>query len=199
MEKSKDITKLAQALGIFQSQVSAVKKEGKNPFFKSKYATLEDTLDVIKKPMANNGLSFSQLPCGENELTTILMHISGEYILATAKMSPKDNTPQGQGSAITYMRRYALSAILGLATEDDDDGNASSTPQNAPKSQYKPPTAPQSSKPSNTPTQQSKPSEAPIIECSECGAIISVAENSFSLSNYNRPLCRTCQAHAPRN
>ena len=127
METSKTIKEIAAALAAFQSQVKNVTKDGKNPFFKSRYATLENVIDTIREPMAKNGLSFSQFPTGENELATILMHKSGEYIRATAKMSPKDNTPQGQGSAITYLRRYSLSAILGIATEDDDDGNAAST------------------------------------------------------------------------
>lgn len=112
----------------FQGEVSAVTKDGNNPYFKSKYATLENIIDTIRLPLQKNGLSFSQFPTGENELVTILMHSSGEYLQSTVKMAPKDNTPQGQGSAITYMRRYALSAILGIATEEDDDGNGASKP-----------------------------------------------------------------------
>lgn len=68
------------------------------------------------------------MPDGDG-LTTIVMHESGEWIMATAKLELSKPDPQGQGSAITYMRRYALSAALGLVTEDDDDGNAASTPQ----------------------------------------------------------------------
>lgn len=130
METSQTIGELAAALAKFQGEVDNVKKDGKNPFFKSKYATLENVIATIRGPLKDNDLSFSQFPTGENELATILMHKSGEYIKATAKMNPKDNSPQSQGSAITYLRRYALSAILGIATEDDDDGNAaSSTPK----------------------------------------------------------------------
>lgn len=128
MEKSTTITEIAKALTKFQSKVSLIKKDGKNPFFKSKYATLENVIETIRSPLEETGLSFSQFPSGENELTTMLIHISGEYLQSTVKMSPKENTPQGQGSAITYMRRYALSAVLGLATEEDDDGNEASKP-----------------------------------------------------------------------
>lgn len=127
MEKSISIKEIAIALGKFQATVPPVLKKGKNPYFRSNYATLDDILETVRKPLEDNGISFSQFPSGENSLTTIIMHISGEYLQSTIKMAPKDETPQGQGSAITYMRRYALSAVLGIATEDDDDGNTAST------------------------------------------------------------------------
>lgn len=123
MEKSPTITELSKALTAFQKDIGAISKDSENPFFKSKYASLENIIEKIKTPLAQAGLSFSQFPSGVNQLTTILMHISGEYLMAPATMAPKENSPQAQGSAITYMRRYALSAILGLATEEDDDGN----------------------------------------------------------------------------
>lgn len=129
MNKSESIAKLAEALNKFQASIGAVKKDGANPFYKSKYATLDNIWDSIRKELTANGLAVSQLPCGENEMMTVLLHTSGEYISATAKMTPKDSTPQGQGSAITYLRRYALSALLGLTSEEDDDGNAASAKQ----------------------------------------------------------------------
>lgn len=135
MEKSTSIKEIATSLSKFQSKVEAVKKDASNPFFKSKYASLENIIEAIRKPLEEVGLSFSQFPTGENELSTILMHTSGEFLQSTVKMSPKDNTPQGQGSAITYMRRYSLSAVLGLSTEEDDDGNAASKPKAPEKKQ----------------------------------------------------------------
>lgn len=132
-KKSESITKLATAMGMFQGEMVAVKKDASNPFYKSKYATLESIIESIKDPMKKAKLSYVQLPAGENLLVTVLMHESGEFMESTVKMAPKDNTPQGQGSAITYMRRYALSAMLGLATEDDDDGNAATKPKEANK------------------------------------------------------------------
>lgn len=133
MEKSLTIDKLAKALKEFQSKVGNVKKDSTNPFFHSKYASLENIVNTIKQPLAEAGLSFSQIPCGENQLLTILMHESGEYISAVAKMTPKDSSPQAQGSAITYLRRYALASLLGLVTEDDDDGNLASKSVSAKK------------------------------------------------------------------
>jgi hypothetical protein len=129
IEKSEQINELALALSKFQSEVQGVKKDGDNPFFHSKYATLEGIITTVRSPLAKHGLAFAQFPCGENGLTTLVLHTSGQYIAATFTMKPKDATPQGVGSAITYARRYALSAALGIATEEDDDGNAASSPR----------------------------------------------------------------------
>jgi len=95
---------------------------------------LDDVLAMIKSPMMSSGLSFSQL-LGENEngqpsLTTILMHVSGEWIATTISINvlPPNrgvNEMQSFGSSITYMKRYQLMALLGIATEDDDDGQSS--------------------------------------------------------------------------
>jgi len=133
MEKSESIKNLAIALCKFQGTVEKIVKTATNPFFKSKYASLADILDVIREPLQVNGLSFVQFPEGESGLTTMLMHESGEHITATYIMKPVKNDPQGQGSAITYQRRYALGAILGLNIDDDDDGTQASK-QTAPKS-----------------------------------------------------------------
>ena len=132
MNKSESIKELATALCKFQGAVETVRKEATNPFFKSKYASLANILDVIRKPLFENGLSFVQLPAGEHQLTTMLMHTSGEWIEETYSMTPAKNDPQGLGSVITYQRRYALGAVLGLNIDEDDDGNAGSKTE-APK------------------------------------------------------------------
>ena len=132
MIKSESIKELATALASFQKEIGNVAKDATNPFFKSKYASLENVISTVKPVLAKHGLSFSQFP-DEDGLTTTLMHSSGEYLQASAKLLLKDQTPQGHGSAITYLRRYALSAILGIATEDDDDGNAAAPPRPATK------------------------------------------------------------------
>jgi hypothetical protein len=143
VKKSDTIVEISKALVKFQAKVGTIKKDADNPFFKSKYASLENILTTIRKDLTDNGLAISQFPTGEDELTTILVHSSGEYLQSTVKISPKDRTPQGIGSAITYMRRYALSAVLGLATDEDDDGNAASAarkpvPPAAPKAPTRP-------------------------------------------------------------
>ena len=128
MKKSESIKQLAAALAVFHIKVDVIKKDANNPFFKSTYASLSNILDAIKIPLAESDLSFSQHPMGENGLSTILMHKSGEWIGSHFTMKPVKNDPQGIGSCITYMRRYALAAILGLNIDEDDDGNAASTP-----------------------------------------------------------------------
>jgi hypothetical protein len=123
METSDKIDAIAKALKEFHKTVEAVKKDATNPFFKSKYASLENVIATIEEPLGACGLSWAQFPDGDG-LTTVITHESGQWMRATANLELKGHTPQDQGSAITYMRRYALSAALGLATETDDDGNA---------------------------------------------------------------------------
>ena len=126
MEKSDSIIELAIALNGFHKSVGKIKKGSENPFFKSKYADLSDILDKISEPLTENGLSIIQLPKDVNELETILIHTSGQFISSTYKMTPVKTDPQSLGSAITYQRRYALSAILSLNIDADDDGNGAS-------------------------------------------------------------------------
>ena len=122
MNKSESIANLAAALCKFQANIGKVKKEATNPFFKSKYASLANILDVIQKPLSEAGLSLCQLPDSDC-LTTILMHDSGEWIEATYCMPVvKTNDPQAMGSAITYARRQCLGAVLLLNIDEDDDG-----------------------------------------------------------------------------
>jgi len=128
MEKSQSIKSIAGALLLFQNKVGAVKKDAVNPFFKSKYASLNTIIEHINLPLSECGLSYAQFP-DESGLTTILMHSeSGEYLQSTYLMPvAKQNDPQAVGSAITYARRYALGAILGLAIDEDDDANSATS------------------------------------------------------------------------
>lgn len=126
MNKSESIIELTKALCKFHASVGKIKKSAENPFFKSKYADLSSILDVIEEPLHTNGLSFVQFPIGEHQMSTMLMHESGEWMEGTYTMKPTKNDPQGLGSVITYQRRYALGAILGLNIDVDDDGNAAS-------------------------------------------------------------------------
>ena len=125
MEKSETINNLAKALIDFQGRVQKIKKDAKNPFFKSNYASLSNIQDAISQPLAESGLAYSQMPSGVNGLTTILIHAeSGEYLMESFIMPvSKPNDPQAVGSAITYAKRYSLSGVLGLNIDDDDDGN----------------------------------------------------------------------------
>jgi hypothetical protein len=109
MQKSESIKNIAGALLKFHAEVGKISKDAKNPFFKSNYASLSNIQDGIREPLQSAGLVYSQLPSGENELTTILIHAaSGEYMESTYQMTPVKPDPQAKGSAISYARRYAL-------------------------------------------------------------------------------------------
>lgn len=152
---------LFEALIAFQAEVPAIKKDSTNPFFKSKYASLDTIVETIKPLMKKHGLGFMQFPAGENELKTVIIHKSGEALSDSCKLELVKNTPQDQGSAITYMRRYALSAALGLVTEDDTDGEMG---QHTPKPQKAQPAA--AAAPQEAP--QTATSGAP--SCPECNS-----------------------------
>lgn len=124
MEKSEIIVELAKALSLFQTKMEKIDKTASNPFFKSKYASLSSILEAIQIPLAESGLVFSQHP-DKGELTTILIHTeSGQYMMSSYDIHPVKVDPQGIGSAITYAKRYALCAILGLNVDEvDTDAN----------------------------------------------------------------------------
>lgn len=105
-------------------------KKKENPFYKSKYADLSDVLDVSKEHLNDNGICVAQCPNTDPEsgyvtVETVLLHESGQWMRGETKLKPSKSDPQGSGSAFTYARRYGLTAMLGLAQEDDD-GNAAS-------------------------------------------------------------------------
>ena len=130
MNKSDSIKELAIALNKAQSEMSGAKKGAKNPFFKSKYADLEEVINCAKIPLSDNGLSISQFPVSEDGkagVNTILMHTSGEFMESTLLLACTKQDPQAYGSAITYARRYAYQSVLGIPSEDDD-GNSASKP-----------------------------------------------------------------------
>lgn len=127
MQKSNTIGELAKALIVFHLKVDSIKKDAKNPFFKSSYASLSNILDSINEPLIESGLALTMFPSGENDLYCLLIHAeSGEWIESNYTMKPVKDTPQEKGSCITYQRRYCVSSILNLTIDDtmkDDDGN----------------------------------------------------------------------------
>ena len=139
---SPSIGKLAEAMSKAQGAIEGAKKDTTNPHFKMKYADLASCWDACRKALSDNDLAVIQITTDTAPpfvtIETILTHKSGEWIKGALTMksvnSSKEKgiydnpTPQGIGSTITYARRYALSAIVGLAPEDDD-GNAGSGDQ----------------------------------------------------------------------
>ena len=129
---------LAKALATAQGEVENAKKVSNNPHFKSKYADLATIWDVIREPLTRNGLSVLQLPCdapdGKVGLATTIFHASGQYVTERFYVGLKDaNNPQQVGSALTYMKRYTLLGVAGIASEDDDGESAVGRPAPAAK------------------------------------------------------------------
>lgn len=129
MKTSESIASLAAAMAKAQATIDGAKKDSANPHFKSKYADLASVWDACRAALTANGLSVVQAPgpCVDNrlEMTTMLLHSSGEWISETLTIPLAKVDAQGYGSATTYARRYALAAMVGVAPEDDD-GNAAS-------------------------------------------------------------------------
>jgi len=125
IERSDNITNLAGALLKAQKEIGSAVKDAKNPFFKSNYADLGAVIEAIKEPLNNNGITFLQAVNRAGEglpvIETLLLHESGQYMCSiTSVFCAKPNDPQAFGSGITYSKRYALQAFLGLPTKDDD-------------------------------------------------------------------------------
>lgn len=131
METSQTIGKLSTALAKAQGEIRGATKDSTNPHFRSKYADLASVRDAIQEALSKNGIAYVQFPEGGPETVTIttVLTCGEEWMRASYSMRPVKADPQGMGSAITYARRYALMAAVGVAPEDDD-GNAASNPKN---------------------------------------------------------------------
>jgi len=127
--QSGEIDQLMAAMNRAQLAMVPAKKDATNPFFHSKYADLPAVWDALHS-FRVEGIVATQSPMegpdGYIVLETQLTHTSGQWLRSRLKMRVGKDDPQGYGSAITYARRYALGAMTGLVTEEDDDGNAAS-------------------------------------------------------------------------
>jgi len=125
-DQSQDIKLLNQALSKTQGQLAGALKDSNNPFFKSKYADLESVWGVAREPLADNGLAVTQTPCKDGtHLITQLLHESGQWTKGYWPILTAKKDSQGFMASVTYARRGALSAMLGIY-QTDDDGNESS-------------------------------------------------------------------------
>ena len=128
MIHTENLDKLAPALAKAQGAIENAKKDSVNPHFKSKYADLASVWDACRKPLTDNGLSVIQSlgnDDGRVSCDTMLLHVSGQWVRSGFSMAPQQNTPQAFGSCATYLRRYSLQAVVGVAP-DEDDGNQAS-------------------------------------------------------------------------
>lgn len=131
MRISENIEELAKAFAVAQAEMKNPYNTANNPFFKSKYAPLPDVLNIVRPILGKHGLSIIQSPAtdenGNTGVETMILHSSGQYILFDPYfLKPSKIDPQTAGGAITYARRYALNAALGISGEEDDDGNTAS-------------------------------------------------------------------------
>lgn len=145
MERSESIQKLTEAMVKAQAAMRTALKKSDNPYFRSKYADLAEIWEVARGPLNQNGLCLlqpvSSQDAGSVTVTTVLAHVSGEFISEQFTVyprpeKPKDKngtplqgapefvSPQGMGSAVSYARRYALQGLLAIATDDDDGEHA---------------------------------------------------------------------------
>lgn len=128
-----DITKICKALIGFSKdfQDASLKKDAKNPHLRNSYLSLDNILNTVRPLLAKNGLTVSQDLAGDYLITTIL-HESGQYKGSAMHFNPMagnkgTNNLQQIGGGITYAKRYAISAILAISVDTDDDGNSMKT------------------------------------------------------------------------
>lgn len=166
IETSASIATIAAALLDFQGRVEGVSRDSDNPFFKSKYADLEQVVNTARPHLQEAGIAFLQSPGaivdGCLSMTTMLVHSgSGEWIRGTGDIPLGKKDPQGAGSAQTYAQRYHLMAMLGLPPTDDDGEEAMDR------------------KPANKP--QQRPAVAPVRDQLSYPAHLSAISNATSL------------------
>ncbi len=146
--KSPGIAALSAALAKAQGEIKNPAFDKANPHFRNRYASLASCLDAVRVPLSKNGLAIMQVittPAPDwVTVTTILTHSSGEWISADFGAKAQAQIQQ-VGATVTYLRRYALSSVLGIVGDDDDDGESdqqskSQRPPDAPREPAKEPT-----------------------------------------------------------
>lgn len=133
MTKSESIAQIAPALVAAQGAFGPITKDGRNPAFKSRYATLDGIMAAVRPALVANGLAVVQgvihpeTDGGKVTAITVastLIHSSGEWMETVVVVPVTKSDAHGVGSAMSYGRRYGISALLALTTDEDDDGNA---------------------------------------------------------------------------
>ncbi len=127
MSQSESINELAAALSKAQGEMQAAIKDKVNPFFKSSYADLGSVWDAARPVLSKYGLCVMQTTEMSSVspgiiMVTTLAHTSGQWVKSYLPLNPSKNDSQGIGAALTYLRRYSLSAIVGVVCDEDDDG-----------------------------------------------------------------------------
>ena len=213
---------LFDAMSKSQQEIGSLIRNKKG--YGYEYADLANCLDCVKEALSKNGLNISQFPSysdadGFASVTTILSHASGQMLcsLMTVPIIPNksNNDIQAYGSAITYARRYAITAIMNLAAEDDDGAEAkkfgemqgkvrpkAAQPKESQAKNEQPPAPPQIVKSASSTPPQAAPTPAPAAKpmqvdnrptCEKCGKKITERIKDFSMRRFNKCLCIDCQ------
>ncbi len=193
MQQSESIKEIAAALAKAQGAMAPAAKDSENPHFKSKYADLASIWDAIRKPLTDNGLSILQNVITVEKgiaVETQINHSSGEWFRLDQCIIPVDrNSAQGVGSAVTYGKRYSLSAAVGVACDLDDDGNAATdAPPKQQANREKPPF--QTSKPQAKP-QPAKTEDKPALSQKDSLTVARIVQ-MFSETQSNQDFVAIC-------
>jgi hypothetical protein len=136
MKTSEQTNEISLDLAKAQGVLSNPTKDGNNPHFKSKYATLDTGLNIVRECLSKHNIAVVQATRIEGNilmLDTRLTHKSGQWIEAEYPVCAFPAKQQDMGSALTYSRRYSMFSLVGIAGEEDDDGNAAVSAVSAPK------------------------------------------------------------------
>lgn len=144
MQRSESLKEFAAAMAKVQASVRPAIKDAQNPHLKNRYADLASVWDACREALTANGFAVLQAPSAVGKsvsIETLLIHASGEWVSETLTLEARDASPQSIGSAVTYGRRYGLSAMVGVCPEDDDGEAAMhrAAPQERPRAQPAPP------------------------------------------------------------
>lgn len=141
MNTDKASPELFSALAKAQAEVENASKNAANPHFRSRYADLAEVLNTVRPVLSKHGIAVLQSTEFDGatvSVSTALCHSSGGVVTSTASCVPAKTDAQGIGSATTYLRRYSLAAMCGVAQEDDDGQSAAHSGKPAPVAKVAP-------------------------------------------------------------
>lgn len=175
MEEKKSI---AEKLLEFQTSVDTIKKDGKNPHFKSTYATLPHILAEVK-PILNALKLVVVQPLENNEVCTMIVDVESNEQIKSSVPIPAGLNAQQTGSAITYFRRYTLCSLLALEIDEDDDGNAAAGNVRASQPAAQPSNPPENKKP---PLKSGTPAYTKAVDHIATGGAWAAVEKTYYVS-----------------
>ena len=190
MKHSENMTAIAPALALAQSEMSSAKKSSTNPHFRSKYADLPSVMEAVMPALNKHGISVLQFPSFDLEtklvsVETRLLHKSGEWVSGSCSALPRDHkNVQAVGSTITYLKRYGLQSMTGCPSEDDD-GNAASPPPRQQRQQRQQPRRTQRKQPPVLDIPSTPPASKPKFTRPELiGAVSQLGLGLTDVNNY---------------